>query len=54
MIDRLRWFIKTNDGDTTSFQFNNNRNLTSVKVLLNDGYEKFAEEEINRSYLCRN
>ncbi len=50
MIDRLRWFIKTQNDDTTSFQFNNNRDLTSVKILLNDGYERFAGNEITVKY----
>lgn len=50
MTERLRWFIKTNDGDTTTFKFNNNRNITSVKVLLNEGYKTYVGEEVTVKY----
>lgn len=47
MIDRLRWYIETQNGDTTGYQFNNNRNVIEVKVLLKDFYKPRWERWIN-------
>lgn len=50
MIDRLRWFVKTQNGNTTEFKFNNNRNILETIVILNDGFEKYKGEEIVVKY----
>ena len=33
MVDRLRWYVETQNGDTTEFKFNNNRNIIEVAIL---------------------
>ena len=50
MIDRLRYYIETKNGDTTQYQFNNNRDVTEVVVLLKKGYEAYKGEEIIIKY----
>lgn len=50
MIDRLLWFVETKNGNTFQYQFNNNRDVLKVVVLLNDGYKSFKGEEITVKY----
>lgn len=50
MIDRLRWFIETKNGNTIQYQFNNNRNVIEAVVLLNDGFKSYKGEEIEVRY----
>jgi len=50
MIDRLRYYIETKNGDTTEYQFNNNRDVIEVIVYLNEGYEAYKGQEITVKY----
>ena len=50
MVDRLRWYIETQNGDITGYQFNNNRDVIGVKVLLKEGFEAFKGQEITVKY----
>ncbi len=50
MIDKLNNFMKSQNGDTTEFKFNNNRNIIEVAVILNDCFDKYKGEEIIVKY----
>lgn len=50
MIDRLRYYIQTQNGNITGYQFNNNRDVIEVIVLLKDGYEAYKGQEIIVKY----
>ena len=50
MVDRLRWYIETQNGDTTGYQFNNNRDVIEVKVFLKEGFEAHKGQEITVKY----
>lgn len=50
MIDRLRSFVETKNGNITGYQFNNNRDVIEVVVLLNENFYSYKGEEITVKY----
>jgi len=50
MIDRLRSFVETQNDNITGYQFNNNRDVIEVVVLLNENFYSYKGEEITVKY----
>ncbi len=50
MIEKLSSFVKTKNGDTTEFQFSNNRNVTEVIITLNQEFEQYKDAQITVKY----
>ena len=50
MIERLWCYAETENGDTTCYEFNNNRDVFAVKVLLKEGFEEYKGQEIIVKY----
>lgn len=50
MIEKIKSFKKTKNGDMTVFQFSNNRFVKSVKVILNDNYRELKGRKLIVKY----
>lgn len=50
MINILKDYVETQNGDTTQYRFNSNRDISEVVIILKNGYEAYTGEEIIVKY----